>query len=292
MDVGFIGLGNMGSAMAANLLAAGHELRVWNRSPGAVKKLVDKGAKAAATPAEAFAGEAVISMLADDPAVRSAVLESGALAKAAPGLIHVNMATISVACARDLAAAHEKQGVAYVAAPVLGRPDAAAAAKLNILAAGPADKIARVQPLLDAMGQKTWSFGAEPARANVVKLAVNFMLIAAVEAMAEGAALVETHDIAGQDLITLITNSVFATSPVYQGYGKLIGEKRFEPAAFKAHLGLKDIRLALEAAEQVSVAMPLGSAVRDSLIEALAAGDGEKDLAVLGKNALRRAGRG
>lgn len=291
MDVGFVGLGNMGRAMTVNLMAAGHKLRIWNRSPEAAKALVEKGAELVATPAEAFAGEAVISMLADDVASRAVIIESGALAKAAPGLVHVNMATVSVACARELAAAHEKLNVAYVAAPVLGRPDSAAAAKLNILAGGSAAAIARVQPLFDAMGQKTWPVGDDPARANVIKLAVNFMLGAAVEAMAEASAFVELHDVAPRELITIITNTAFA-SPIYQIYGKLIAEDRYEPAAFKARLELKDIRLALEAAEHVKVAMPLASVVRDSLLEALAAGDGDKDLAVLGKNARRRAGRG
>jgi 3-hydroxyisobutyrate dehydrogenase-like beta-hydroxyacid dehydrogenase len=291
MNVGFIGLGSMGQPMAANLLAAGHHVRVWNRSEAPLEALVTKGAQAVASPAEAFSGEAVVSMLSDDAALQAAILDSGVLAKASPGLVHVNMATISIAYARTLAEAHQKHKVGYVAAPVLGRPDAAAARRLNILAAGSADDIARVQPLFDALGQKTWPVGSEPSRANAIKLAVNFMLGAAVEAMAEASAFVEGYGVEAQELITIITNSAFS-SPVYQAYGKLIAENRFEPAAFKARLELKDIRLALAAAEHAKVAMPLASVVRDSLIEVMATGDGEKDLAVLAKNARRRAGRG
>ncbi len=290
MDVGFIGLGNMGSAMAANLIAAGHKLRIWNRSPEPLKALVARGARAVASPSEAFAGDAVISMLADDAALRAIILESGALARAAPNVIHVNMATISVAFAREFAATHQKHKIAYIAAPVLGRPDVAAAGKLNILAAGAHDAITRVQPLFDVIGQKTWPVGSEASRANVIKLAVNFMLGAAVEATAEAAAFVEGYGIEAGALIDIVANSVFP-GPVYQGYGRLIAENRYEPAAFKARLELKDIRLALEAAAEVQTALPVGSVVRDCLLEALAAGDGEKDLAVLGKNARRRAGR-
>jgi 3-hydroxyisobutyrate dehydrogenase-like beta-hydroxyacid dehydrogenase len=291
MDVGFIGLGNMGQAMAANLLAAGHKVRVWNRSPDALKGLVGKGAQAVKSAAEAFAGDAVISMLADDAALQAVILDSGLLAQAKPGLVHINMATISVASARALAEAHRKHNIAYIAAPVLGRPDVAAAAKLNILAAGPAQEIARVQPLFDAMGQKTWPFGDEPSRANAVKLAVNFMLCVAVEATAEAAAFVEAYGVGAPDLIQLITNSAFP-GPVYQSYGKLIAEDRYEPALFKANLGLKDIKLALEAAAHVKTTLPVGNVVRDALLESQAAGDGEKDMAVLGRLARRRVGRG
>jgi 3-hydroxyisobutyrate dehydrogenase-like beta-hydroxyacid dehydrogenase len=291
MDVGFIGLGSMGRAMAANLVAAGHRLRVWNRSPGPLAALVEKGAQAVGSPSEAFAGDAVVSMLSDDAALKTAILDSGALANAAPGLVHVNMATISVAYARDLTAVHERHNVAYIAAPVFGRPDAAAARRLNILAAGKEASIARVQPLFDAMGQKTWPIGSDPSRANALKLAGNFMLGAAVEAMAEAAALVECYGVESHELINILTSTAFP-GPVHQSYGKLIAEQRYEPAAFKARLGLKDIGLALEAASQVNLAMPVASVVRDALLEAIASGDGDKDLAVLGKNARRRAGRG
>jgi 3-hydroxyisobutyrate dehydrogenase-like beta-hydroxyacid dehydrogenase len=289
MDIGFIGLGEMGAAMVANMLKAGHNVRVWNRSPEKAQALAAQGAKMVASPADAFSGDAVFSMLADDAALREVI--SAALLEHAPrGLIHVNMATVSVSLAEELATAHAGRGVHYVAAPVMGRPDVAAAAKLTIVAAGPAEAIDRVQPVFDAIGQKTWRIGSLPQQANVVKLAANFMLASAVETLGEASALLGGHGVAMQDFLDVITNSVFP-GPVYQGYGKMIAEQRYEPALFKARLGLKDVRLALAAADLVSTPLPVASVVRDSLIEAVAHGDGEKDFAVLGQVAARRAGR-
>jgi 3-hydroxyisobutyrate dehydrogenase-like beta-hydroxyacid dehydrogenase len=290
MRIGFLGLGNMGSAMAANLLKGGHQLRVWNRSPTASAKFAGKGAEAVATPAEAFDADVVFTMLADDEALREILLDSGLLDRLAPPLIHVNMATISVAFAEELARRWKARDVAYVSAPVMGRPDAAAAAKLNILAAGPDEAIEAVQPLLALMGQKTWRFGEQAQRANVAKLTVNFMLASAVETLGEATVLAGAHGIAPQQLLVLITGSIFP-GPVYQGYGALIAQQRYEPAGFTAALGLKDLRLALAAADAASVPLPVGSAVRDSLIDAVAHQEGEMDLAVLGQVAARRAGR-
>jgi len=290
MDIGFIGLGHMGRAIVANLVKAGHTVRVWNRSPGPAQEAARAGAAAVDSPAAAFAGDAVFSMLADDDAVREAIVASGALSQAKRGLIHVNMASVSVALAEEMVKAHQVQGVAYLAAPVLGRPDVAAAAKLNILAGGDAKTLARVQPLLDAIGQKTWHLGDIPSRANAVKLAVNFMLGAAVEATAEAAALVGAHGLEPEAFIELITGTVFP-GPVYEGYGGRIASASYTPAAFAARLAHKDLRLALAAAGTVKVPMPLASVVHDALLETVAAGDGESDFAVLGKTALRRAGK-
>lgn len=281
MDIGFIGLGEMGAAMVANMLKAGHQVRVWNRSPERAQPLADAGARVVATPAEAFAGDAVFSMLADDSALRE-VITASLLENAPRGLIHVNMATISVALAEELATAHASRGVNYVAAPVLGRPDVAAAGKLTIVAGGPAESIDRVQPIFDVIGQKTWRIGSLPQQANVMKLAANFMLGAAVETLGEAATTVTGHGVAMQDFLDVITSGLFP-GPVYSGYGKLIAEQRYEPALFKARLGLKDIRLALAAADAVTTPLPIASVVRDSLIEAVAHGDGEKDFAVLGQ---------
>jgi 3-hydroxyisobutyrate dehydrogenase-like beta-hydroxyacid dehydrogenase len=289
MDIGFIGLGEMGAAMVANILKAGHQVRVWNRSPEKAQALVELGAQVVATPAEAFAGDAVFSMLADDNALRE-IITASLLEHAPRGLIHANMATISVALAEELATAHASRGVHYVAAPVLGRPDVAAAGKLTIVAGGPAESIDRIQPIFDVIGQKTWRIGSLPQQANVMKLAANFMLGAAIETLGEAAALVMGHGLAMQDFLDVITSGLFP-GPVYSGYGKLIAEQRFEPALFKARLGLKDVRLALAAADAVTTPMPVASVVRDSLIEAIAHGDGEKDFAVLGQVAARRAGR-
>jgi 3-hydroxyisobutyrate dehydrogenase-like beta-hydroxyacid dehydrogenase len=280
----------MGGPMAANLLRGGHELRVWNRSLAGAAKLIDLGAAAVATASEAFDADVAFTMLADDRALRDILIDSGLLDRLAPPLIHVNMATVSVAFAEELADRWKSRGVAYVAAPVMGRPDAAAAAKLNILAAGPDAAIEAVQPLLALLGQKVWRLGEQAQRANVAKLAVNFLLASAVEALGEATVLAGAYGIEAQQLVDLITGSILP-GPVYQGYGALIAQQRYEPAGFKAELALKDIRLALAAADAVSVPVPVGSAVRDSLTDAFAHKEGAMDLAVLGKVAARRAGR-
>lgn len=289
MDIGFIGLGSMGRSMAENILKAGHRVRVWNRSRERGQPLEALGAKLVDTPADAFSGDAAFSMLADDAAVRE-VFDAALLDKAPRDFVHVNMATISVAFAEAFAREHEARGIHYVAAPVMGRPDVAAAGKLTVIAAGAPAAIDRVQPILDAIGQKTWRIGSAPQHANVVKLTANFVLAAAVEALGEASALLAGHGVAMTDFLDVITNSVFP-GPVYSGYGKLIAEDRYEPAQFKARLGLKDVRLALAAAEACSTPLPIGSVVRDSLLDAIAHGDGEKDFAVLGRVAARRAGR-
>ena len=290
MITGFIGLGAMGAPIAANLLRAGQQMRVWNRSSGPVAALVAQGAQAAASPAEAAGGEVLFSMLADDAATRAAVLEGGALEALAAGAVHVNLATVSVAFARELAALHAQRGVGYVAAPVLGRPDVAAAGRLNILAAGRADVIDRVQPLLDAIGQKTWRFGERPEQANAVKLAANFMIASAIEAMAEASTLAAGYDVSPAAFLRMIGATLFA-APVYQGYGTLIAEQRFVPAGFRMTLGLKDIRLALEAGEAAHVPLPFASVLKDNLLDGIAHGGADSDWAALAQVATRRAGQ-
>ncbi|MFH6782865.1 MULTISPECIES: NAD(P)-dependent oxidoreductase [Methylobacterium] len=290
MDVGFLGLGRMGRPMALNLIKAGHRVRVWNRSAQAAEDLRAHGAEPVATPAEAFRGDAAVTMLADDAALRAVIVEGGLLDQAEKPGLHIGTSTISVALAEELAAVHGRAGVAYVSAPVFGRPDVAEAGKLNILAAGPDAAIARAQPLLDAMGAKTWRFGEAPARANAVKLAGNMMIVAAIEAMGEAAALGEAHGVPAADLLDLLTNTIFA-APVYRNYGASIAAGRYEPPGFGLALGAKDVRLALAAGEAARVPMPLASVLRDSLLDALAHGDGEKDLAALATVSARRAGR-
>lgn len=287
MKIGFLGLGNMGQAVAANLLKGGHELLVWNRSPDASQALVAQGATAVSEPAQAFAADVVFSMLADDSALRAVLLDSGLLKQLKGPLIHVNMATIAVTFAEELAGLHAAQGVDYIAAPVMGRPNVAAAGKLNIIAAGSAQAIDTVQPLFDLIGSKTWHIGETPSSANVMKLAMNFMLVSAIEAMSEAAVLVTRHGLKSADLVELASSTVFP-GPVYAGYGALIGERQYEPAAFKAVLGLKDVNLALAAAGQVSVHMPLADMVRAHLQDAMEHGQGEMDLAVLAEVAERR----
>jgi 3-hydroxyisobutyrate dehydrogenase-like beta-hydroxyacid dehydrogenase len=294
MNVGFIGLGNMGSAIAGRLLEAGHALRVWNRSPEPARRLAERGAQVAATAEEAFRGDVVFSMLSDDEVTRKVLLDSGLLARATPAAtrVHVNLATISAALADELAELHGERGIGYVAAPVLGRPDVAAAGKLTVLVAGSRASVESVQPLLEAtVGQRLCRFGERASQANVVKLAVNFMLAAAIESMGEAAALAAGYGIEARDLFEVIGQSLFP-GPVYQGYGRLIAEGRFEPAGFKARLGLKDVRLALAAGEAATIPMPLASLIRDSMLEALARGEGEKEFGVvLGRAAMRRAGK-
>jgi 3-hydroxyisobutyrate dehydrogenase-like beta-hydroxyacid dehydrogenase len=287
MDIGFIGLGTMGSRIAANLVKAGHQVRVWNRSREPVDALARLGARPVSTAREAFRGDAVFSMLADDAAVHAVI--DGLLDDAPAGLVHVNLATISVELARDLAARHRAHGLAYVAATVFGRPDLAAAAKLNIVVAGEPGAVARIEPLLAVIGQRTWPMGVEPERANVVKLAGNFMLGAAVEAMAEASAMGWRHGIAPADLLDVLTNGVF-TSPAYKTYGALIAERRYEPAGFRLSLLLKDLRLARVAADNVGAPMPLADVVHESLLEGFTHGDGDRDVAALAAVSMRRAG--
>jgi 3-hydroxyisobutyrate dehydrogenase-like beta-hydroxyacid dehydrogenase len=284
MFISFLGLGNMGSAMAARLVNAGHRVRVWNRTP----KQLD-GAETAASLSAAAEAEVVITMLADDAALRGILLRDGLLAALRPGTIHIGMATVSVELARELAELHSALGVVYVSAPVLGRPDAVAAGKLQIMASGPADAIDRVQPLFDAMGQKTWRFGEKPEQANVVKIAVNLMLACAIEAMGEAAQFVTSHGVPSKDFLEMVTGTVFA-APAYKIYGAMIAEERFSPAGFKIPLGLKDVRLALSAGEAAHVPLPFASVLRDNYLDAIANGDADLDWSALSKVAKRRAG--
>jgi 3-hydroxyisobutyrate dehydrogenase-like beta-hydroxyacid dehydrogenase len=290
MEAGFIGLGGMGRAIAANLLRAGHRLRVWNRSRAPMDELARQGAEPVEEARLAFGG-VVISMLADDEAMREVILAQRLLETAPAGTIHVNMATISVRFAEELAAEHQRHGVQYVSAPVFGRPDAAAAGQLNIVAAGDAAAIDRVQPLLDVIGQRTWRVGPEPRQANAVKVAGNFMIAAAIESMGEAAVMVQRYGVSSADLLNVLTNTLFA-APVYKGYGALIAERRYEPPGFRLALGLKDMRLVLEAADSARTPMPFASVLHDHLLEAVAQGQGESDWAALAEVARRHAGLG
>lgn len=288
MDVGFLGLGRMGRGMATRLAEQGHTVRAWNRSPEAARDLA--GVQVVGSAAEAFAGDAVITMLADDASLENVLVEGGLLdGSHRPGM-HLGMTTISVAMGDRLAALHAKAGIPYVSAPVFGRPDAAAAGKLNIVAAGPQATVSAAAPLFEAMGVKTWHYGEEAKRANAVKLAGNFMIVSAIEAMGEACAFAEGHGVPGGDVLDLLTNTIFA-APVYKNYGGAIAEGRYEPPGFGLKLGAKDVRLALQAAEAAGVPMPMASVLRDGLIEAISHGDGDKDLAALAEVSKRRAGQ-
>jgi 3-hydroxyisobutyrate dehydrogenase-like beta-hydroxyacid dehydrogenase len=289
MEIGFIGLGQMGKAIATNLIRAGHRLRVWNRSPAPAQELAALGATVAAEPADAARGEVLMTMLSDDEAHRSVLIGTGVYDRAPRGLIHVNFATVSVALARELTALASKRGVAYVAAPVFGRPEVAQSGKLNVVVAGDPAAIGRIEPLLAAVGERTWPLGSPPERANVVKLAGNFMIACALEAMGEAAALVRAHGIDAAEMLEVLTSTLFA-SPVYKIYGRLIAEQRYQPAGFSMVLGLKDVRVALEAGQGAHVPLPFASVVRDHFLEALAARRADYDWAALAEVAARHAG--
>jgi 3-hydroxyisobutyrate dehydrogenase-like beta-hydroxyacid dehydrogenase len=290
MKVGFIGLGRMGSAIARNLLKGGHELIAWNRSPAPVKALTQAGARPAEAPADVFAAaEVVFSMLADDAVVESVVLDSGALDAAEPGAIHVNVATISVALAERLERLHRDRGLSYVAAPVLGRPDVAAAGNLIVLPAGETAAIERIRPLLALFARRIFLMGEQPSKANVAKLACNFALAAMLETLGEAGALAATNGVAPETLFEVMTETVFA-APAYKTYAPLITERRFCPASFALPLGFKDVRLALQAAEAKHAPMPIASVLRDQFLAAIAHGDSELDWSALSMVAFRAAG--
>jgi 3-hydroxyisobutyrate dehydrogenase-like beta-hydroxyacid dehydrogenase len=283
MKTGFIGMGRMGSAMAENLVKAGHDVTVFNRNPDKSRPLLELGAHQATSIAGACDGEAVITMLADDAAVANIVLaDDGIVGKLRRGAIHISMSTISVALSKDLAQAHARAGQRFVAAPVFGRPEAAAAAKLFIVAAGDPAAVETCQPLFGAMGQKTLSIGTEPSAANLVKLSGNFLLAAAIEALGEAVALVGKAGVDRQAFVDLLTSTIFP-APTYKTYGDLIAADKFEPARFAAPLGFKDIRLTLAAAESLRVPMPVGSLLRDRFLRLLAQQGGDDlDWAAIG----------
>lgn len=273
MDIGFIGLGNMGLAMARNLAAAGHALRAWNRSETAADAV--PGATLVATPAEAFASEVVFTMLADDAAIRAVLVDSGVLAGARPGTVHVVSATISPAFADELERLHVAAGLGYVSAPVFGRPDAAATAQLSIVAAGADATLAKLRPLFETIGRRTFVLGAHPAQANIAKLAGNMMIAMAIEAMAEAVALTESHGIDRATFLDLMLQTLFGCR-VYETYGQKIATGDYA-AGFRMTLGLKDVRLATEAASTVDAPLPMLNAVRTRLQSAVDAGLGELD---------------
>ena len=290
MKTGFIGLGHMGAAMAANLVKAGHDVTVFNRSREKRRALLELGAHEAGTVADACHGEVVVTMLADDTAVADVALaKDGIVENLAKGAIHLSMSTISVALSKRLSETHAHAGQRCVAAPVFGRPDAAAAAKLFIVAAGDPAALQACQPLLDALGSKTLTIGTQPAAANLVKLSGNFLLAAVIEALGEAIALVGKAGIDRRAYVDLLTSTIF-TAPAYKTYGGLIAEGRFQPAAFAAPLGFKDIRLALEAAESLRVPMPLGSLLHDRFLRLLAQGGDSLDWSAIGGLAALDAG--
>lgn len=276
--------------MAGNLLRAGHDVAVYNRSPGRTAALASEGARVAQSPADACAGaDSVMTMLADDAAVEEVVFGLEGISAALPtGAIHISHSTIGTAMARRLASQHAARGQGYVSAPVFGRPDAAEAKKLIVVAAGPADLVEHCRPWFDAIGRQTTVVGAEPWQANAVKLCGNFMLASMIEAFSEAFATLRKAGVDPHAFLEIM-NSLFG-SPVYANYGRIIADESFEPAGFELKLGLKDVRLVLETALECQSPMPLASLLRDHLLAALAQGQGDLDWSSVAKVVAKGAG--
>ena len=290
MKIGFIGLGNMGSGMAANLLKAGHEVTAYNRSQVRVDAVAAQGARPARSVAEACGGDVVISMLANDEAVEAVTFgDGGILASLAAGSVHVSSSTISVALSERLTAAHADAGQGFVAAPVFGRPEAAAAAKLFVVAAGAPATLQTVSPAFDAIGQRTFVVSEEPKAANLVKLSGNFLIASVIESLGEAMALVDKAGVDKQEYLEILTSTLFG-APVYKTYGGLVARGEFEPAGFAAALGLKDVRLVLAAGEDLQVSLPIASLLRDRFLTLLANGGAHLDWSAIGSLAAWEAG--
>lgn len=289
MKVGFIGIGIMGDGIVRNLLKVGHEVVVWDRFAEPVAELVKEGAEAAAKPEDAAKYGIVFSMLAHDEAIQNTLIESGWLEKVSDPLVHVNLSTVSVDYAKRLAAMHKAHKIGYIASPVFGRPDAAAAGALHLVVGGEPQIVDEVQPLLDTFSVKVWRVGELPFQANVVKISGNMMIGSAIEAMAEATALSTAHGIDRNAMIDVYLEALFPCG-VYRGYSQFIRRREYEPVGFKLPLGLKDVRLALEAGDNARVPLPLAGVVRDSLIQAKATGYEDKDWSSLAEMSYQRAG--
>ena len=291
MEIGFIGLGAMGLPIASNLLTSGHKLRVFNRTESKAEPLVKGGAELMPNPAAvASPGGVVLTMLSDDAALEGVVLGADSIAhRLAPGGIHISMSTVSPATAGTLARYHTENGSIYIAAPVFGRPEAAAAKWLWICTAGPEAAKHKIAPILQAIGQKTFDFGEEPGAANALKLAGNFLIAAAMESMAEALAMLEKSGVERGAAIEMLTSTLFAC-PVYQGYGNAIAHMRHTPAGFRLPLGLKDVELALKTGGEVRAPMPIAAILRDRLLSSIAKGRAEMDWSALALGARDDAG--
>ncbi len=281
MDIGIIGLGKMGREMAARLVDSGHALTVYNRSAAAAERFRGR-ARVASSAAQAAAAEVVITMLADDAAVDAVWLKSGLEPKG----IHLNMASVSLAMTRELARRHAQ----YVAAPVFGRPSAAAKGELDIIAAGPKSALERCEPLFKALGRQTFVVGETPEQAAAVKIARNFLLATVIESLGEAFALVGKAGVSPETFLHIVTNTSLS-APVYKSYGKQMVEQAYEPAQFSMELGLKDLELTLAAAREKGVSMPSAALIEKNLLQAIERGNGHKDWTALAEY-LRSKGSG
>ncbi len=291
MRIAFLGLGNMGGHMATHLLKAGNEVAVWNRTLAKADELRKAGAKVAPSPAEAAKDvEVAITMLADDHALESTVFGANGMIDALPkGAVHISCSTISVALSQRLGKEHAQRGQQYLSAPVFGRPEAAEAGKLFVVAAGRADVIERCRPVLETMGQRVFVMGDKPEMANVVKLSGNFLIASVVESLGEAIALTRKYGIDPHQYVDFLTSSLFA-APVFKTYGGIIADQRYSPPGFKLRLGLKDCKLALAAADSVDMALPFASVVRDHMLTAISRGMEEMDWSATAKLAAENAG--
>jgi 3-hydroxyisobutyrate dehydrogenase-like beta-hydroxyacid dehydrogenase len=288
--IGFVGLGRMGAAIAGNLLRAGHPMVVWNRTPGKADPLVEAGAARASTPAEVCdPGRVVFTMLSDDQALDEVVGSEGFLARLAPGGVHVSMSTVSPETNRRLAERHANEGSALISAPVFGRPEAAVARKLWICLSGSTPSRDRVLPLTRSIGQGTFELGEDPGAANVAKLCGNFLIAAAMEAMAEAFALSEKSGVSSGRLSEILGSTLFSC-PIYQSYGKTIADRRFSPPGFALELGLKDLSLVVASASAAAAPMPLAELIRERLASGMARGRRNLDWSALSLGAREDAG--
>jgi len=290
VEVALIGLGNMGTGIARSLLRAGHKLTVYNRTRARAKALTSSGAAVADSIAQACASGIVITMLADDTAVESAALANdGILASLPRGGLHISCSTISVALSDKLTDSHARAGQSFVSAPVFGRPEAAAAAKLAVVAAGEKAALDRCKLLFEALGPKLLIIGDKPSQANVVKLTGNFMIATVLETLSESITFARKSGVDPAALLDFLTGTLF-NAPVYKTYSGLILEGKFEPAGFVVTLGLKDIRLVLEAAEAKNVPLPIASVLRDRFLTAIGRGHQNSDWSVIAQIAAEDAG--
>lgn len=283
MKVGFIGLGRMGLPMARNLIRAGHELTAYDRTRGRAETLQREGARIANSPAEAAAeADVLVTMLANDEAVRETVLDGdeAAIRSLRREAVHMSSSTVSVEISKELEQRHRERGQGYIAATIIGRPEAAAERRLWIIAAGAPAQIERCRPVMQGIGHGITEIGEEPWRANLVKIAVNFVLGSMVEMLGESYALVEKHGIDARKFLEVLNGGALQ-SPFVQNYGTIIAERRYEPAGFSLRLGLKDTELALEAAESARSPLPFAAVIRDHYLQALAYGHGELDWAAV-----------
>jgi 3-hydroxyisobutyrate dehydrogenase-like beta-hydroxyacid dehydrogenase len=291
MKVGFIGLGRMGRGMAARILDAGHDLAIYDRIPAQLAELGAAGATVAVSVADVARGrELIISMLPHDEALASLVFSDGGLLESMPrGMIHMPMGTHGIGIIRRLTKAHTEAGHTLVAGHVLGRPDLAATGQLSLVPGGPAEALARLQPIFDVLGKRTFPAGEEPQSATAVKIAHNFVLGCAIEVMGEGMSLVRKYGVQPGLFYQVLTEGLFG-APAYEVYGKIIVDEAYDQVGASVQIGLKDANLALAAGEAANVPLPSANVMRDRLLGAIAHGDGELDWAVMAREQARASG--